>query len=383
MNRKKITSLILGACLIIGSVFVNSNSVKADQIATNRSVTRIWGADRFDTAISVSDKFVSTPAAHDAYWPVTTVDTVILANGFNYPDALAAAPLTRIYNAPVLISETESLNSKTEAQLKKLGIKKVVLIGGTGVLSQAIEDRLHSLGMTTERFGGTDRYETSLKIADRVLQFYDTETFKKLPYHAKGITIVTTHNFTDALSVASYAIRYPQPIVLIPEGTNLHVKDIPGLQDLINRITVENNTTNPSEFNSLIVGASSYMSQNLWREIPNSTTGAYTDPYTMNIVAAYHASKWVGCTNYLMASAENFPDALSGTALAGKLDAPIIYAGGVDNIVNDPEYKYHPELLHEFFSYLNGAELADAHIYILGGAGVVQDGAESKFNSKY
>lgn len=381
MNRKKITSLILGACLIIGSVFVNSNSVKADQIATNRSVTRIWGADRFDTAISVSDKFVNTPAAHDAYWPTTAVDTAIIANGFNYPDALAAAPLTRIYNSPILLSEAESLNPKTEAQLKKLNIKKVVLIGGTGVLSQALEDRLHSLGMTTERFGGTDRYETSLKIADRVLQFYDTETFKKLPYHAKGITIATTHNFTDALSVASYAIRYPQPIVLIPEGSNLHLQDISGLKDLIDRITGGNNNIGPSDFNSLIVGSTSYMSENLWKEIPEPVSGNQSDPYTLNIVGAYHASEWVGCTNYLMASAENFPDALSGTALAGKLDAPIIYAGGVDNIERD--YKDHPELLHKFFVYLNGAELPDAQVYILGGTGVVPDGAENKFDIKY
>ena len=89
-------------------------------------------------------------------------------------------------------------------KIKRLKAKKVVLIGGTGVISANVENTLKSNGLTVSRIGGENRYETSLMIAKELDKLIDVQTV----YMAYGL------GEPDALSIAAQAGQTKQPIIL-------------------------------------------------------------------------------------------------------------------------------------------------------------------------
>ena len=80
-------------------------------------------------------------------------------------------------------------------EIKRLKAKKVVLIGGTGVISSNVENTLKSKGLTVSRIGGQNRYDTSLLIAKELDKLVDVHTV----YIAYGF------GEPDALSIAAQA----------------------------------------------------------------------------------------------------------------------------------------------------------------------------------
>ena len=69
-------------------------------------------------------------------------DTVFIAYGQNYPDALAASTFAAIKGIPIVFTETSTLNADTQTTLIKWGIKKAVILGGNAVISSNVESLL-------------------------------------------------------------------------------------------------------------------------------------------------------------------------------------------------------------------------------------------------
>lgn len=94
-------------------------------------------------------------------------DYVYLAEGYNkLVDALAIGPVSVKRRTPVLLTKTDGLPEETEAASETLGVGKVIIIGGTGAISKAVETQLEEANCEIEaRFAGDDRYETALEIA--------------------------------------------------------------------------------------------------------------------------------------------------------------------------------------------------------------------------
>ncbi len=72
------------------------------------------------------------------------------------------------YKFTNIIDTKEALNSKTKAEIQRLGAKKVYLIGGENSISKEIEQQLKSLNISIERISGSDRYKTSLLLAQKL-----------------------------------------------------------------------------------------------------------------------------------------------------------------------------------------------------------------------
>ena len=70
------------------------------------------------------------------------IDTIVLTNGTNYPDALAAAPLTGSRNAALLLTRPDSLPSETKNFIKSKNIKKVIIVGGEKSVSNNVVKEL-------------------------------------------------------------------------------------------------------------------------------------------------------------------------------------------------------------------------------------------------
>ena len=100
--------------------------------------SRIYGADRYKTAVEISKAFKSNLNKD--------VDTIVLASGEDYPDALCAGPLASSKNAAILLTKSKTLNEDTREYIKaNTNIKNIIIVGGEKSISSSVEDELKTL----------------------------------------------------------------------------------------------------------------------------------------------------------------------------------------------------------------------------------------------
>lgn len=140
-------------------VIVGGEGVVGDEVAQQLQraglrVDRIGGSDRFETSAEVARALaaLSRPAK------------VAIANGMTFADAMAISAYAARAKIPVLLTLADRLPPETRAVLKELAPQATFVIGGTGVISKAVEAELPN----PTRLGGDDRYETSQLIAERL-----------------------------------------------------------------------------------------------------------------------------------------------------------------------------------------------------------------------
>lgn len=157
----------------------------------------IAGSNRYDTAVQNCTSCFPDGA-----------DTVIIATGENWPDALGASALAGVYDAPILLTYPDFLPLSVRAEITRLGASDAFIIGGTNAISTGVENMLKGMleGDVT-RIGGAHRYETADLVAARVVDEqgsdYDGTAF-----------LATGGNFPDALAAAPLAAKAGWPIYL-------------------------------------------------------------------------------------------------------------------------------------------------------------------------
>jgi len=158
------------------------------------TIARLFGSDRIGTAVK----------AADAGW--TNADTAILASSadVNLVDALAAAPLAG-KTAPILLTDNNTLTAATQAELVKLGVKNVYVVGA---INQTVVDQVNTLdGVTSTVLKGSDRIGTAAAISSNLI-------------NPAGSFVVGYGALADALSVASYAAANNYSILVAnPDGS--------------------------------------------------------------------------------------------------------------------------------------------------------------------
>ncbi|WP_273831895.1 cell wall-binding repeat-containing protein [Guptibacillus sedimenti] len=171
----------------------SGNKSKATTAVVVQKTNRISGKDRYKTAVEISKAAFENGS-----------ERALLVRGDDFPDALAAAPYAYQLDAPILSTQKEKLTTVTKEELKRLGVKKVVIIGGSGAVSGEVEEELKAMNLIVDRISGKNRYETAAKIADKI--------------DSDQVIIAYGGNFADALAIAPFAARNGIPIVLT--GTN-------------------------------------------------------------------------------------------------------------------------------------------------------------------
>lgn len=149
------------------------------------TVERIYGANQYETAYEIA-KVVGNATGQAA-----------LVNGSRkqtaFADALSIAAWAGYQGVPILYAGENSgtLPEATNRAFKELGISQTLLIGGPGVLPQALE----ALVPKAQRYAGTDRYDTNARV------------LKELQPNAKTLYVVSGADFADALAGAAVAAQ--------------------------------------------------------------------------------------------------------------------------------------------------------------------------------
>lgn len=130
--KVRLTDLRPKRIVILGGPGAVSNAVaSALKPYTSGTVTRLADSDRFSTAVKISKQ--SAPGGSN---------TVYVASGRDYPDALAVAPIAKLSAAPVLLVERDSIPEVVGAELGRLQPQHIVIVGGTGAISADVERQL-------------------------------------------------------------------------------------------------------------------------------------------------------------------------------------------------------------------------------------------------
>lgn len=170
------------------------------EVTTYGRATRIEGGDRYETAVELSKSAFGTSR------------NVVLASGETFPDALAAAPLAGVLNAPILLTRRATIPAGVVREMRRLQVKSVFIVGGPPAVSSDVESRLSRDGfVVAERLAGRDRYETMREIVRYVTSH--AEGAQPTPFVARG------DDFADALAVAPLAYASHASVILVsPRG---------------------------------------------------------------------------------------------------------------------------------------------------------------------
>lgn len=318
MRKVTIISIFISLLLILGFSVPSS----AEQITDLPE--RIDGKDRFAVAVNISKKWGQA-------------DTVILANYLAFADALTATPLAYKLNAPILLTHPNMLTEETKKQIQTLGVKNVVVVGGTGSVSDNVVSNITSLGISNiTRISGKDRFEVSKNIAEQI-------GFKGTAVFANGFV------FADALSIAPYASINGYPILLTKNS------EIP---QEINDLLLTSMITQ-----SIVIGGEGSVSPNVFNLLPGASRIGGKDRYEVaaNVANTFGQNR---SKNYI-ATGLTFADALTGSVLAAKENAVIL----LTNTDRIPD------------STLGILSQKNVPVTILGGVGSVKDQIVQKLTS--
>ena len=163
--------------------------------ATGRSVAevtvkRFAGANRYATSASIAECF---PEGAPAF--VTT--------GANFADGVVAGAPAVKQGGPVILTTTNTINASAQDALERLKSSSVSVVGGKWSSSEVAKIKQATGATTVNTYSGSDRYETSVKVANA---FYGTGD--------KTVTFATGTTFPDALAGVSVATVADSPIVL-------------------------------------------------------------------------------------------------------------------------------------------------------------------------
>ena len=315
----------------VAQTYANGNGYKF--IAIPKS-TRLAGKGRYETAAKISQA------------SFTTADTVVLAYGLNYADALAGVSLATKLKAPILLTNTKTLDKTTLAEIKRLKAKNVIILGGTGAISTAVENSLKKEGLTTDRIFGASRFGTATAIAEK-LNDAPTDVF-----------FVYAFNSADALSVSPIAACKNAPIIYLSTKGDLHPDTAAYLAKLKKAGCVKN---------AYVIGGEGVISDDMMNKAGNALGVAPTRVFGANRFATCVAvnEKFADVLNgdmLCVATGMDFPDALAGGVYAALNKAPLFLINGKLKT---------PKLTDEQKAYLKTK--AATKITTFGGTGVVPD----------
>ena len=282
-------------------VWVKFCSAPPVTTTNNTDITRLAGADRYATAAAISRATFSAG-----------VSVAYVATGANFPDALAGAAAAARHEAPVLLVRPSELPDATRTELARLRPASIVILGGTGAVSDGVRAQLASLATSgsVQRLAGANRYATAAAIS--------RATF--LPGVAK-VYIATGQTFPDALSGGALAGRDGGPVLLVTAA------GIPA------ETRGELARLRPGSI--VILGGTGAVSDVVKSQLAGLTTSGRAtrlsgaDRYA-TAVAASKSGFAGGSTAAFVATGMTFPDGLAGGPVAALVPGPVLLVKPTD-----------------------------------------------------
>ena len=282
---KYLVMILILSILLPGMVQASPADVQTMNLT---NVERIWGPTRVQTAIEASKVAYANGS-----------ETVLIAGFSGEVDALTGTLLAHDQKAPLLLTDKNKVSDGIMQELSRLGVKKVIILGGENVVSKNVENELRSIYLV-ERIAGINREDTAIKLAKSVVGESTPHIFLALGYN----------QLADALAIGTVSARSKSPILLtntnsLPAQTKEAIKSL-GVKEVT------------------IVGGLAAVSKNVEKELGNvkinRVSGQRREDTAIKIAEWYFA----GSKQAIVSYGWNYADALVGGYLGAKLNSPIL-----------------------------------------------------------
>jgi SpoIID/LytB domain protein len=196
-------------------------------------------------------------------------------------------------DAPIFLSKPGALEEATKSQIQKLHPSKIIIVGGTGSISGNVENQLRAITSNVERIGGTDRFEVSKLVAEKM---------------GSTTSAIVTNGlvFSDALAIAPYAAQNQIPILLTYNDK---------LPDSIK-------TALQGKSSTLIIGGTGSVNTEVEKQLTAPTRIGGADRYEVS--ANIIRQLGLNAETVFLSNGMTFADALTGSVLAAKQGAPLL-----------------------------------------------------------
>ena len=302
-------------------------------IAEDNPASIVWkrlaGDGRYDTMAEIVSEG----------WSGRTGGTVVIATGEGYKDALAAAGIAGLDNAPVILTAKKSLSQKAESTLRSIKPKRVYVAGGPAAVSNDVVSAIQkATDVKPIRISGRNSVSTSAALATAGAGRWKDAT----------AIIATNASFKDALSVAPVSYAKHWPIILADNGRNLNAGAIQALRDCgITQV--------------YIVGGKLAVTSNVENQLSKAGVAVAgrlegkDGVHTSRAIADFALQNGLSVEGMAYATSQNYPDALAGAALSGKNGSVLLLC--------DSEAQYNLSFSNDHKSdisqgYVYGGELA-------------------------
>ncbi len=320
---------------------------------TSDSWTRLAGTDRYNTMSKVVDVGFSDNA--DCH------DTAILVRGDDFPDALSASSLAGTIGCPVITTTSSSLDANAAAELERLNVHTVYILGSNKGITDGVEATVSALngGIEVHRVYGQNRVDTSVAVA---------QTAQSLGASSGTCIIAKGWSYADALSISPYAYASGSPIFLAnSDGT---------ISDSVKQAIEDGGYDNV-----IVLGSDSGISDesvealgHTWIRLAGSdryaTSKAICEWEVGNTPdAAIQPSVTMHYSGMAVARGDDFPDALAASSMLGKTGSVIVLVPSNVTTANGSATK---SILQS-----TAGSSSDCTGYILGGTGSVNSLTET------
>ena len=303
--------------------------------------SRVAGETALDTMAKVVEQAFSTS------------ETVVLATQNGFWDALSANALAGSLNAPIMLSDYNSLPQQTVEQLKRLKTKTVYICGGTHVITKQVESQLRQLGIRVVRYAGNEASDTATKIALHTKTTSDT------------CFVTTSWGYGDSMSVSSYAYAKHAPIFLTNMNGGIDSSALDAIRSKgFKRVVLVGGTSVISSDVEALIRSLGVQVERIAGATQYDTSLAFAkwatkdskQPLTIGVATGY-----------------GFTDALCGSVLTGK-------QGGVMILADDSMKSSQTSALEQFVGS-QAKKVQDLQVY--GGASVVGAGVMNTLTSGF
>lgn len=203
--------------------------------ATKVSLERLSGQNAIDTSVAVSKKYYK-PGVSVAY----------IAERSAFADAIVAGSMKTA--GPILYVNSSSLTNSVTAELKRLKPKKVIIVGGSDVVSNKVRNAIIAAipsNSKVERLSGTSRYDTAVDVSR-----------SQYPSGANTVYITNGMAYPDAIAATQQSAAGPLLYTRPDSVPGSVIKEIKRLK--------------PSKV--VVVGSSGVVSEKAFKTIDSNTS---------------------------------------------------------------------------------------------------------------
>lgn len=267
---------------------IKKNLIGAEAVFYESNKIRIYGSNRYETSLLTAEQLKLSLG-------INRFDTVIVASGENYADALSGSYLAHIKNAPILTINKYNENLIAEyinSNLKKGG--KVYLLGGESIISTKFEKSLSDYSV--KRLWGDTRYETNIAI------------LRECGVTDEDLLICSGNDYADSLSASATG----KPILIVNTSLSTLQKDF--ISD------IESNRC-------YIIGGTGAVTGTIEKQLKDYGKNVKRISGENRYETSAAVADWFfdkSANTMFLAYGDDFPDGLVSGSLAKSLNAPVI-----------------------------------------------------------